>query len=113
MTYAFAVPIPPRRTDEVRAFFAELLGPSRADYEDMCRRSGVSAESYWLQTDPSGDLLVVASNSDQQEFLAILANPVTDFDRWMADRVRVIFGMSAEPTMAAANEPLGELRLGE
>jgi hypothetical protein len=112
MTYAFAVPIPRGKTDEVRAFFAEIVGPSRADYEDTCRRSGVADESYWLQSDPSGDLLVVASNSDQQEFLAILANPVTDFDRWMADRVRAIFGMTAEPTMAAINEPLGELRLG-
>jgi hypothetical protein len=111
MAYAFAVPIPPGKTNEVRAFFGEILGPSRGDFEDTCRRSGVADEYYWLQTDPSGDLLVVASDSDPRKFLAIMANPVTDFDRWMADRMRAVFGMSAEPTMAAVNEPLGQLRL--
>jgi hypothetical protein len=112
MAYAFAVPIPPGKTAEVRALMAEVLGPRKAYYEDMGRRAEATEEYYWLQSDPSGDLLVVSSNSDQQKFLALLSNPENDFDRWLAERVRAVFGGDAEPGMGAVNEPLGELHVG-
>ena len=49
--------------------------------EDVARRSEVTEEYYWLHHDPAGDLLVVASDSDQITSRQILANHETAFDR--------------------------------
>jgi hypothetical protein len=55
MAYLFAAPIPPGKTDAVRRFIAETLGPRKAEYDDLQRRSGVTEEAYWLQVDPAAD----------------------------------------------------------
>jgi hypothetical protein len=112
MPYAFAVPISPGKTDAVRAFFADIRGPRKSDYADLARRSKVAEEDYWLQSDPSGDLLVVASDSDQQQYRAILANPETDFDRWLVAEIRAIFGVEPGPPDGPMNESLDRLVVG-
>jgi hypothetical protein len=107
MTYAFAGPIPPGKTAAVRRFIAEVLGPRKAENDDLCRRSGITEESYWLQTDPeAGDMLVVASSSDQRAFWAIMANPQTDFDRWYREQIEAIWEFDASQP-GAPNELLG------
>ena len=111
MAYAFAAPILPGQTEACRRFVAECLGPRRAEYADLQRRTGVTEEAYWLQPGPEGDLLVVASDSDQGEFAELMANPQTEFDRWFREQIRTIFGF--DPAAAApANELLGEWREG-
>ena len=60
MLYAFADPIPPGKTDDVRRFYAELGRARKADYDEIARRSGVTAEWYWLQTGSDGDLVVAS-----------------------------------------------------
>ena len=84
--YALAVLIPLGKTDDVRRFMADLLGARKAEYEDLARRSDVSEGHSWLQHDEAGDFLVVASDSDQTKYRQILANPATNFDRWMRRR---------------------------
>jgi hypothetical protein len=111
VTYAFAVPIPPGKTDDVRHFMAELRGARKAEYEDLARRSEVSEEHYWLQHDAAGDFLVVASDSDQAKYMQILANPETDFDRWMREQIEQIFGFDPGAPAGPTNESLGTLRL--
>lgn len=112
MTYALAGSIPPGKTDAVRAFFAEVLGPRRAEWIDQCRRSGVTEEHYWLQRDPEGDSIVVASNTDPARWFALLRNPENDFDRWTAEQVTAIWGPIGEPT-GQINENLGEVKVVE
>ena len=108
MAYVFAVPIPPGKTDAVRQLTQESLGARRSEYDDMQRRSGVTEESYWLQRDPEGgDLLIVVSDSDQSDFLAIMANPQTPFDRWYRDQIQAIFGFDPDQVGGERNELLG------
>lgn len=109
--YAFAVRIPPGQTESVRRFFAEILGPRKANYEDVARRADVSEEHYWLQHQPAGDLLVVASDSDQVKFLEIMANPETDFDRWLWAEIARVFGPDDGAGPSVVNESLGVLRV--
>ena len=72
MAYALAIPIPPGKTEAVRRLTEECLGARKSEYDDMQRRSGITEESYWLQQDPElGDLLIVISNSDQTDFMAV------------------------------------------
>ena len=108
MAYAFAVPIPPGKTDAVRRLIQESLSVRKSEYDDMQRRSGVTEESYWLQHDPElGDLLIVVSSSDQTDFLAIMANPQTPFDRWYRDQIQEIFGFDLSEPIGERNELLG------
>ncbi len=108
MAYAFAVPIPPGKTDAVRRLTEESLGARKSEYDDMQRRSGVTEESYWLQRNPEGDdLLIVVSTSDQTQFMEIMANPQTPFDRWYRDQIREIFGDDAAEPWGERNELLG------
>src|SRR4028119_1662644 len=102
MAYAFAIPVPPGKTDALRRLTEASLGARKSEFDDMQRRSGITEESYWLQHDPElGDLLIVVSSSDQRDFLALMATPQTPFDRWYRDQIRDIFGF--DPT-----QPTGE-----
>jgi hypothetical protein len=108
MAYAFAVSIPPNKTEAVRRLTQESLGARKREFDDMQRRSGVTEESYWLQHDlDSGDLLIVVSSSDQTAFMEIMANPKTPFDRWYRDQPRDIFGFDPAQPAGERNELLG------
>ena len=109
MAYAFAGPIRPGQTAACRRLIADCLGPRRAEYADLQRRSGVAEEAYWLQPGPEGDLLVVVSDSDQAEFERIMAAPETDFDRWFRERIAEVFGFDPAAS-GPPNELLGEWR---
>lgn len=110
MIYAFADAVPPGKTDDARRFFAELLSARRSEYEEIARRCGATEEWYWLQSGPHADLIVVASNSGQEAFDAIMANPQTDFDRWLRGRIEDVFGFDAATRQGVRNEFLGSLR---
>lgn len=111
MAFAFAVRIPPGKTETVRRLIAVTLGPRKTDYDDLQRRSGITAESYWLQSDPeAGDTLVVVSDgdaSDDRAFQSLMANPQTDFDRWYRDQVEAILDIDMSVPGGAPNELLG------
>jgi hypothetical protein len=101
-------PFPPARLTR-SATSSPRSSARKCDYVDLARRSEVTEEDYWLQADPAGDLLVVASDSDQQKFLAIMANPETEFDRWLAEQLPTIFGFDPAAPGRAVNESLGRL----
>lgn len=107
MSYALAARIPPGKTEAVRRLFADSLGPRKAEYEDLQRRSGITEEAYWLQTDPEGDTLIVISNRDQGSFMEIMVNPQTEFDRWFRDQMQEAFGFDASAPPGPSNELLG------
>jgi hypothetical protein len=107
MPYALSAPIPAGKTDAVRRLFAESLGPRKADYEDLQRRSGITDESYWLQSDPDGDTLIVVSNRDQNAFMEIMADPKTEFDRWFRDEMQKIFDFDLNAPPTPPNEMIG------
>jgi hypothetical protein len=107
MSYPVAVRIPAGRTDALRQLFAESLGPRRAEYDDLQRRSGITDEAYWLQFDDDGDSLIVLSNRDQAKFMEIMNNPQTDFDRWFRDRMQEIFAFDLTGPPPPSNELIG------
>jgi hypothetical protein len=103
-TSAFAAPIPPGKTTAVCAFIVETLGPRRADFNDLQRRSGVTEESYWLQVDPEGnDTLVIVSRGNQVDFWGIMTNPQTDFDRWYREQIETIWEFDASVPCPSGN----------
>ena len=108
MAYAFALPIPSDKTEAVRRFTAECLGPRLAEFDDMMRRSNLTEESYWVQRDPErGDQLVVFGREDLAAFNAIMANPQTEFDQWYRDQFMTIMGFDPTADPGTPNELLG------
>jgi hypothetical protein len=107
MSYPIAVRIPSGKTEALRHLFAESIGPRKAEYADTQQRAGITEETYWLQPDPDGDLLIVISNRDQDAFMEIMANPQTDFDRWFRDQLQEVFGSDENAPPSPPNELLG------
>ncbi len=106
MAYVIALRIPPGKTEAVRRLTDEVLGPRKADYDDMMRRGGYTEEAYWLQREPEqGDLLISVSSRDHGDFLEIMTNPGTEFDRWYRDQMEQIFG----PDIMEPSDPSSEL----
>jgi hypothetical protein len=53
------------------------------------------------------DLFIVVSNRDQEAFITIMANPQTDYERRLRDRLEEAFGFDASTPPGPANELLG------
>src|SRR3954447_6352834 len=106
MAYVGALRILPGKTEAVRRLTEEVLGPRKADYDDMMRRGGYTEEAYWLQHDPEqGDLLIAISSRDHGDFMQLMANPQAPFDRWYRDQMEQIFG----PVVMEPSDPPNEL----
>jgi hypothetical protein len=115
MRHAFAIPIPPGQTEACRRLIAEWTGPDaphRRDYEELQRQAGIGHEAYWLQTGPTGDLLIVASDHDQRAFTALMAEGATPAAREFRQQMQTVLGIDPA-VIGTAPEPelLAEWRL--
>ena len=110
MAYAFAMPILPGKTDGARRFIQEVLGPRKRDWDDLQRRQGVTRESYYLQSNPEGDQMVVTGEgtfTPLSQFLDVEGNP---FDRWFIEQVQDFTGINMLELPDEMPELLGEWR---
>ena len=95
---AFAVPIQPGHTDEVRGLRADLDRRGFWDrYHELNRLAGLRRHMEWVETTPSGDLLLVLFETDTPEKLGRPFGD-DDYDRWWVDRFKRVHGFDpAEP----------------
>lgn len=78
--------------------------------EDLQRRQGITRESYYLQSGPEGDLMLVTgegSFTPPSQFLDVAGNP---FDRWFVAQFQDITGMNLLEMDEEMPELLGEWR---
>lgn len=92
----FAIPVLPGRTDLDRsALGACWRGERRAAYEDARRRAGITKETVWIQTTPTGDLAVVYIEADDLDAaIDVIGGSTAPFDQWFRDHVRDVHGVS-------------------
>lgn len=109
--FAFAIPILPGKSDQVRAFGRELSGPRREEDRASLRRLGISRESRHLQQTPQGDfLLVYFEAADVQRVFAGFAASSDPFDVWLKQQVLETTGADfSQPPPGAPSECLGDL----
>jgi hypothetical protein len=110
MAYAFAMPILPGKTEAAQRFIQEVLGPRKREYDDLQRRQGVTHESYYLQSSPEGDLVIVTGEgtfTPPSQFLDVAGNP---FDRWFIDQIQDINGINMLEMPEEMPELIGEWR---
>jgi catechol 2,3-dioxygenase-like lactoylglutathione lyase family enzyme len=108
MAYAFAMPVLPGKAEAARRFVAEVLGPRRADWDDLQRRQGVTRESYFLQHDPDGDLFIVTGEGSFTPISEWLEPEGIPFDRWFAEQVQDVTGVDVRELGGDPPEHLGD-----
>ena len=92
---AFAAPLLPGKTEVDRAALASVAnGERRADHEESRKRAGITRESVWLQSTPSGDIAVVVIEADDiPSALGALATSEEPFDQWFRKHTQEVHGI--------------------
>ena len=70
-------------------------GDRKALYEESQRRAGITRETTWLQSTPTGGMAVVVIEADDIEAaLRALATSDAPFDKWFRNHVQQVHGIS-------------------
>ena len=96
-TLALALPIQPGKLDAWRGFVADLHGTRAADYRAHLARRGITAEQAFHQPTPQGDIaILVITCADPDLMVGVLATPHEPFDRWVAERLQELHGITPD-----------------
>lgn len=90
---AFAAPILPGKTEQLKRFTEELNGPRNQEYVESRKRAGV-LERTFLQQTPQGDFaLVTLEGNDPLKSFEEFAKSQDPFARWFNQQVKEIHGI--------------------
>jgi hypothetical protein len=110
---ATAFPILPGKTDEWRAFVAELTGPRSREFAESRRRAGVRERTF-LQSTPMGDLVIVTLEGDDPVggFQRMIAQD-DEFTRWFLGEAGRVHGIDfTQPLPGPLPELVGDSEAG-
>ena len=109
----FVLPLLPGKTDVDRAAMVSCWhGERTAAYDDARRRAGITREAVWIQSEPTGDVVVVYMEADDLEAaFKTVASSEEPFDRWFRDHVREVHGIALADGIAPPEQIL-DFRVG-
>jgi hypothetical protein len=89
---AFAFPLRAGKTEEWRAWIAEILGPRRSEYEAFSRRVGLGTQRAYLQHTPHGDQAIIyLEGDDLQRTFQLLRTEQDPFPVLVRQRIKDLF----------------------
>lgn len=92
--FCLALPILPGKTDDARAFMAELEGKRKPDYARSERNIGISKEVWYIAALPSGDQFIAYMESDDiQGAIGAFIGSRDEFDLWFKGRLKDVTGL--------------------
>jgi hypothetical protein len=101
---AVVFPILPGKTDEWRAFIAEIDGPRHAEFAESRRRVGVRERTF-LQPTPMGDLVIVTLEGDDPgRSFGQMVSATDPFTLWFLERVKSIHGVDLSIPMKSPSD---------
>ena len=92
-TLAISLPCLPGGADNLREFAAEVAGPRREEFEDFHHRAGLTAERWFVQQTPQGDVLNLVLEGDPMRAIGVLATSDVPFDVWFREKAKVVHGV--------------------
>lgn len=106
-TSAVAFPVLPGKTEAGRRFAQEVLGARRAEAEASWARGGISAESWFIQSTPMGDMVIVVMQAEDparawQEWAA----SQDPYDRWFKETAGAVCGLDFNQPLPAMPEQI-------
>jgi hypothetical protein len=91
--FAYALPILPGQSEAAASFESDLDAAGFRDrYEELNRQGKVRVHREWLQSTPTGDVLVVLFETDDPMALARSFVDGDAYDDWWRARVKRIHG---------------------
>lgn len=92
--FAFSIPVVPGKEELDRKTFDEMLGSRRQEYEAALREAGLTRQTVWHQTTPSGTVAVVYVEGDNPEAgVAQLGTSDAPLNAWFRDRMKEVHGV--------------------
>jgi hypothetical protein len=89
---AFVFPLRAGKTEEWRAWIAEILGPRRSEYEAFSRKHGIKTQRAYLQRTPQGDQAILyLEGDDLQRTFQHLRTAQDPFTIWVRQRTKDLF----------------------
>jgi hypothetical protein len=89
---AFSFPLRAGKTEEWRAWIAEILGPRRGEYEAFSLQLGLSTQRAYLQHTPHGDQAIIyLEGEDLQRTFQLLRTAQNPFTVWVRQRTKDLF----------------------
>ena len=89
---AFVFSLRAGKTEEWRAWIAEILGPRRSEYEAFSRRAGLRTQRAYLQHTPQGDQAIIyLEGDDLQRTFQHLRTAQDQFTVWVRQRTKDVF----------------------
>ena len=92
-TLSLALPCLPGGADKLRGLAEACRGERHQEFDDFHRRIGLTAEQWFLQQTPQGELFILTLEGDPHGAVAKLAGSDHPFDRWFKERAREIHGV--------------------
>ena len=113
-TIAFAVPILPGKTEQWKAFAAEIVGARRDEFEHSQKELGLTTENWYLQQTPQGDMAIVyMEGKDPAASLAELSKSQGSFEVWFKEQALEIHGIDFnQPMPGPISEVINEWSAG-
>lgn len=99
---SMAMPVKSGKSDKLRAFVDEVLGPRRSEFEASEKRIGITREGWYFQPTPMGDLVIVwVEADDPMTSLGRFIQSQEPFDTWFKAEVLDITGvdLNTAPTV--------------
>ena len=97
-TLAISLPCLPGGAAKLRAIADEVRGPRRAEFEDFHHRAGLTAERWFIQQTPQGELCTVVLEGDPMTAIGTLGASDRPFDVWFREAVKKVHGVDfAQP----------------
>jgi hypothetical protein len=107
----FAMPLVSGGADTVRRMREEALGARRSEYEESRRRLGITDERAWIQSTPTGEMvLVYLEAEDPQRALQGMAESQEPFDVWFRQYIQEAHAVDIATEQAPPPESVFEWR---
>lgn len=87
------LPILPGKTEALRRFSKEALGPRLKEQEETRRATGLTKEMGWIQPTPMGEVFLVYLEGNLPEAVQEFGVSKHPYDVWFKDQIRDITGV--------------------
>jgi len=112
---AMMLPVLSGKTNEARAFMRELEGSRRAEYAGADRQIGVAQETWFLQSTPNGDVLILyMEGPDLARTFSLFVESRAEIWVWFKQRLLDVTGQDwNSPPSGPVSEVLSHFDAGE